>query len=71
MTTGINDSRTLAKHILCKCECNFDGRKCNLNQKWDNNKCRCECKNLKKTLCVRKRLAAKMVNTQEILLVIQ
>ena len=23
---------TLTKHISCKCECKFDGRKCNSNQ---------------------------------------
>ena len=33
MITGINESRTLPKHISCKCECNFYRRKCQLNQK--------------------------------------
>ena len=47
MITGIGESRTLARHILCKCGCNFDGRKWKLNQKWNNNKCWCECKSLK------------------------
>ena len=42
--TGINDSKTLTKHISCKCKCNFDSRKRNLDQKWNNKKCRCECK---------------------------
>ena len=32
--TGINESKTLAKHISCECKCKFDGRKCR----------RCECK---------------------------
>ena len=32
MITGINESRTLAKHISCKCECNFDTEKRNSNQ---------------------------------------
>ena len=27
--------------------CNFGGRKCNSNQKWNNDKCWCECKNPK------------------------
>ena len=27
-----------------KLKCKFDGRKCNLNQKWNNDKCRFECK---------------------------
>ena len=28
MNTGINESKTLAKHISCECKCTFDGRKC-------------------------------------------
>ena len=44
---GINESKTLTKHISCKYECKFDGRKCNSNQKRNNDKCRCECKNPK------------------------
>ena len=31
MITGINESKTLKKHISCKCKCKCDGRKCNLN----------------------------------------
>ena len=41
---GINKSRTLAKHILSGCRCGFDGRKFNLRQKWNNDKCQWECK---------------------------
>ena len=26
MITGINDSKTLTKHISCECKCRFDGR---------------------------------------------
>ena len=29
MITGINESKTLTKHISCECKCKFDGRKCN------------------------------------------
>ena len=43
--TRINDSKSLTKHISCNCKCKFDGRKCNSNQKWNNNKCQCESKN--------------------------
>ena len=32
------------KHISCKCKCEFDSRKCNSNQKCNNDKCWCECK---------------------------
>ena len=39
--TKINESKS-----SCKCKCWFDVRKCNSSQKWDNDKCRCECKNL-------------------------
>ena len=44
MITGINESRTLTKHISCECKCKFYGRKCNSNQKWNNDKCQCNCK---------------------------
>ena len=44
MITGINDSKTLTKHTSCKCNCKFDNRKCNLNQKWNNDRCRFKCK---------------------------
>ena len=44
MITGINELKTLTKRISSKCKCNFDGRKCNSNQWWNNDKCRCECK---------------------------
>ena len=43
--TGINESKTLASHISCECECKFDERKCNSNQCWNNDKCWCEDKN--------------------------
>ena len=32
MITGINESKTLAKHISSKYKCKFDGRKCNSDQ---------------------------------------
>ena len=44
MITGINELKTLTKHISCECKCKFDGRKCNSNQRRNNDKCRCECK---------------------------
>ena len=47
MIRGIYESGTLAKHVSCKCECKFDDRKYNLNKKWNNNKCQCDCKNPK------------------------
>ena len=44
MITGINKSKTLTKHVSYKIQCKFDGRKCNSDQKWNNEKCWCECK---------------------------
>ena len=44
MITGINELKTLTKHISHECKCKFNGRKCNSNQKWNNDKCWCECK---------------------------
>ena len=44
MITGINELKTLAKHMPYECKCKFDGRKCNSSQRWNNAKCLCECK---------------------------
>ena len=44
MIRGINESKTLTKHISCESKRKFHGRKCNSNQWWNNEKCRCECK---------------------------
>ena len=35
------------RHVSYKYECNFDSTKCNWNQKWNNDKCWCDCKNPK------------------------
>ena len=45
MITGINELKTLINHTSCLCECNFDCRKSNSNQKWNNDECQYECKN--------------------------
>ena len=44
MITGIIESKTLTKHMPCECKCKFDGRKCNSDQWWNDDKYRCECK---------------------------
>ena len=44
MITGINESKTLTKHISCEFKCKFHGTKCNSTQWWNNDKCWCECK---------------------------
>ena len=52
MASGINESKTLTKHISCKFEYKFDGRKRNSTQKWNIGKCWCECKTPEKTSCL-------------------
>ena len=42
MNTAINELKTLRKQISSECECKFDDRKCNSNQKWNNDKCQCK-----------------------------
>ena len=72
-------NKALTKHISCKCKCKFYGRKCNSNQKWNNDKCWCQCKYPKKTSCMQKKIifgiflhiVVKMVNIQQVLLTIQ
>ena len=44
MITGINESKTLTKHISCEWKCKFDGPKFKSNQWWNNDKGLCECK---------------------------
>ena len=52
MITGIKKPETLtAKHISCERRCKFDARKYNSIQKWNNDKCWCECK--KRHICVK------------------
>ena len=36
--------KKLTKHISRECKCKLDGRKCNSNKKWNNDKCPCDCK---------------------------
>ena len=51
MFTGINESNTLTKHILCECKYRFDGNKYNSDQWCNNNKYQCKCK--KRHICVK------------------
>ena len=45
MIAKSNQSDTLTKHIPCDFKCVSDGREFILNQKWNKDKCRCECRN--------------------------
>ena len=49
MITRKKELKTLTKHISCECKCKFDGRECNSNRKWNNDTCRYEWRNLRKT----------------------
>ena len=44
ITTKIDQSETITKHISRNGNCKFNKR-CSLNQKLNKGKCRCECKN--------------------------
>ena len=39
LITGINELKSRTTHISCECKCTFDGRKCNSDQRWNNDKC--------------------------------
>ena len=54
--TRINESKTLRKHISRECKYIFDGKKCNSNKKWNNDKCWCKFKDPRKISCVQKDL---------------
>ena len=44
MIIGIYEAKKLIKHISCHCKYKFSSTTCNSNQKWNNDKCQCECK---------------------------
>ena len=44
MITGNTESKILTRYISCECKCRFDGKKCNSDQWWNNDKCLCESK---------------------------
>ena len=46
LMTGTNEARFIEWHETCKCECKFGENVCNNKQRWNKNKCRCECKEL-------------------------
>ena len=44
--TRTNETRHIKWHETCKCICRLDGIICNKKQRWNKDKCRCECKEL-------------------------
>ena len=41
-----NEARHIEWHETCKCKCRLDGSVCINKQCWNEDKCRCECKEL-------------------------
>ena len=41
-----NETRHIQWHETCKCKCRLDASVCNNRQRWNDDKCRCECKEL-------------------------
>ena len=41
-----NETRFIEWHEICKCECRLDAIVCNNKQRWNKDKCRCECTSL-------------------------
>ena len=39
-----NETRHVSWHETCRCKCRLDASVCNNKQRWNNGKCRCECK---------------------------
>ena len=46
LLTRTNETRHIKWHKKCKCICRLDKIICNNKQKWNKDKCRCECKKL-------------------------
>ena len=73
MIIRINESKTLTKHISCECKCKFDGRKrltitINVDVSAKIQEDMCEKKNIFGILVL---VVVKVVNVQEVLLMIQ
>ena len=41
-----NETRHIKWHETCKCKCTLDAGTCNNKQRWNDDKCRSECKKL-------------------------
>ena len=46
LMSRINETRFIEWHKMCKCECKFGANACNNKQRWNENKCGYECKEL-------------------------
>ena len=41
-----NEKKHIKWYETCKCKCRLDASVCNNKQRWNDDKCRCECKEL-------------------------
>ena len=41
-----NETRHIKWHETCKCKCRLDASVCNNKQRWNDDKCQCECKEM-------------------------
>ena len=47
-----NETRHIEQHETCKCKCRLNGSACNYKKRWNDDKCRCECKEvIDKSVC--------------------
>ena len=46
LVSGTNEARRIEWHKTYKCKCRFNSSVCNNKQRWNDDKCRCECKEL-------------------------
>ena len=46
LLTKTSETSYVSWHETCACKCRIDASVCNDKQHWNNNKCRCECKEL-------------------------
>ena len=46
LVSGTNETRPIERHEACKFKCRFELSVCNNKQRWNDNKCKCECKEL-------------------------
>ena len=44
MITNKDEAEAMGEHISCDCKCKFNSTACNSKQKWNNKRCKCECK---------------------------
>ena len=41
-----NETKQIEWHETCKCKCRLDASVCNTKQRWSDDKCICECKEI-------------------------